>query len=239
MPGLKRVKPGPNQDESSWEFKLSLLFGLKLPCTLLDSHWAHQVNFRARRFRPFYLPAPIISPWVSEDEFEPAQIFLESRRRLSLSFGPRWWYESWRKLSWKLIFVWPRLYCTSKGRNAISESWLRVDVCWLRPTDVSSCSGSCYPWLDNKDRKPSVSQQQFTKYEAHSSRPTTTALSSRNKIEENLSRHITQHLYVDNRVQLTDLQGERTVKTSAEEIRGSCAGAEKWYTRQVIWNSGR
>ncbi len=33
----KHVKPGPNEDESWWEFRLSLSFGMQLSCTLIDS----------------------------------------------------------------------------------------------------------------------------------------------------------------------------------------------------------
>ena len=58
----KHSKPGPNEDESCKEFKLSLSFGLKLSCTLSESH---------------RLSCALI-------EFEPDQMFLKSRREFSL-----------------------------------------------------------------------------------------------------------------------------------------------------------
>ena len=56
------VKPGPNEDESCREIRLSLSFGLELSCALSYSH----------RLSPALI------------EFEHAQIFRESRREFSV-----------------------------------------------------------------------------------------------------------------------------------------------------------
>ncbi len=87
------LKPGPNEDESWCEFKLSLSFDMELSCTLIDSHALSMT--------------------------ERAQIFCEGQWEFDIllfAFGPSWWlsmrddensHES--QLLSTLILVWPRL----------------------------------------------------------------------------------------------------------------------------------
>ena len=76
-----RHLPGPNEDESWWEFKLSLSFGLKLSCALIE-----------------FVPAQIFHE--SRREFSLVWPTLHDSR-----------WELKKKLSWEptLILVWPGL----------------------------------------------------------------------------------------------------------------------------------
>ena len=71
------VKPcGPNKDESCWEFKLSLLFGLKLSCTLIDSHriwiWSNfSWEFSCREFS-------LVWPTLDDSRWELTKILMRA-----------------------------------------------------------------------------------------------------------------------------------------------------------------
>ena len=101
---IQILKPGPNEDESCWEFKLSLSFGLKLSATLVCSqsnlNRSAQFFLESRR-RPTSFPGSLISPRsfgaVDESPWE---------RGWSTTLVLVWPEvmiddESWRKLSWE------------------------------------------------------------------------------------------------------------------------------------------